>query len=106
MVNGITNGWKEDHLRGFINRIDGELGRDSGSLDRFEWIVEDRFHTQIQDSIEWFSERPDLLNIQKEDIEWELEYLLKWFEEREEYEKCARIVKVKDTIEYNIKKLL
>lgn len=102
----IAEPFKRERLKNFIDEIDGEFGRDPGSLDLFEWVIEDRYHSQLMETFDLFKERPDYMTIQKEEIEWELEYLLKWFESKEEYEKCARLVKIKETIGYNIKELL
>ena len=102
----IAEPFKRGRLKNFIDEIDEEFGRDPGSLDLFEWVVEDRYHNQLIETFDLFKERPDYITLQKEEIEWELEYLLNWFESKEEYEKCARLVKIKETIGYNIKELL
>ena len=106
MEEWIAEPFGKEGLTRFINQLDEEFGRDPGSLDLFEWVVEDRYHNQLMETLDLFKDRPDYLTLQREEIEWELEYLLKWFEWKEEYEKCARLVKIKETIGYNIKELL
>lgn len=93
----------------FVNWVDGlraDYGRDATSLDLFEWVIDRKYEELIQQSLEYFGDRADLLNLQVEEIEWELDYLLKYFEEVEEYEKCSRLMKLKKEIEYNIKSFL
>ena len=85
----------------FLDSVDKELGRDETSLHLFEWVIEERYHKMIETGLEYFSERPDMMAIQKEEILFELNMLLSHFESIEEYEKCDRILKIKQDIEYN-----
>lgn len=100
-----TKELKKETFDRFLDSVDQELGRDEDSLHLFEWVVEERYNRMIDDSIEFFIERPDLLAIQTEEIQWEIELLLRYFESIEEYEKCSRILKIKEEIEYTIKGL-
>lgn len=92
-------------LLDFINSVDLDLGRDEDSLNLFEWVVEDYYETQLDEMLEYFSERPDLQEIQIENVRDELNIMLKYFEDKEEYEKCARIMTIKDNISKRIKEL-
>ena len=47
-------------LLDFINSVDLDLGRDEDSLNLFEWVVEDYYEAQLEEMLEYFSERPDL----------------------------------------------
>ena len=91
-VNVIEN----QGLINFINSVDGELGRDEDSLNLFEWVVEDHFDDILNKNKEYFAQRPELLYLSNEKIKWELESMLEYFLEKEEYEKCARLKGLKD----------
>lgn len=71
-----------------------ELGRDKDSLVLFEWALEDAYATKFDKNLEYFNERPDLLSISNESLFHELAMMLQRFEEDEEYEKCAIVLKV------------
>lgn len=74
------------------------LGRDEDSLNYLEWKI-DQFHSeQRKFDHEILGEHPDLLKIEEETRLVELFCFLDYFEEREEYEKCARIKKLIDNI--------
>jgi len=92
-------------LINFINSVDGDLGRDPESLNLFEWVVEDHYEDEFNKNAELFAERPDLLHLSNERIQWELDKMLHWFLEKEEYEKCARIKIISDNIFNKMKKL-
>lgn len=89
----------------FLESVDQDLGRDEESLYLFEWVVEERYNNIIGSSMEYYIERPDLMALQKEEIDWELDIMLNYFVSIEEYEKCGRILKIKKDIEYLITKL-
>jgi len=83
-------------LINFINSIDGELGRDEDSLNLFEWVVEDHYDSQLSEILSYFSERPDLQHISIESFLIEIKSMLEYFENIEEFEKCARLVKIQN----------
>jgi hypothetical protein len=85
-------------LLDFINSVDLDLGRDEDSLNLFEWVVEDYYEAQLEEMLEYFSERPDLQEIQIDNVKEEIQIMLHYFEEKEEYEKCARILVIKENI--------
>jgi len=85
-------------LLDFINSVDLDLGRDEDSLNLFEWVVEDYYEAQLDEMLEYFSERPDLQEIQIDNVKEEIQIMLRYFEEKEEYEKCARILTIKENI--------
>lgn len=77
-----------------FTQLDQELGRDSESLILFEWALEDAYASKFESNREYLEGRPDLMNIINESLFLELDNLLKRFEELEEYEKCAIVLKV------------
>ena len=85
-------------LLDFINSVDLDLGRDEDSLNLFEWVVEDYYEAQLDEMLEYFSERPDLQEIQIDNVKEEIQIMIRYFEEKEEYEKCARILTIKENI--------
>jgi hypothetical protein len=78
----------------FINSVDRDLGRDPDSLELFQWIVEDHYDAIMEDMLDYFQDRPDMQAIQAETALLELGAMLKYFEEKEEYEKCSKLVEV------------
>lgn len=88
----------ESGLLNFIKSIDGDLGRDPDSLNVFEWVVEDHFLEKILESREYWSLNPELVAESDLQIRLDLDRILNWFVELEEYEKCQRIVQVKESI--------
>jgi len=78
----------------FLISIDDDLGRDSESLHLFEWVIEDRYESIITLNMDLFIDRPDLMQVQNNQIKLELNTLLNYFESTEEYEKCSRLVKI------------
>jgi hypothetical protein len=97
------NGTEHQTFKLFLDSVDQDLGRDPESLYLFEWVVEERYNKIIETSYEYFIERPDLMALQKEEIEWELNAMLNYFESIEEFEKCSKLLKIKKEIEYIIK---
>ena len=79
----------------FLTSVDTEIGRDEESIHLFEWVVEDRYEAKIIESMDYYAERPDLRSIQNEQIIYELNEMESYFVSKEEYEKCASIVKVR-----------
>ena len=90
-------------LINFINSVDGELGRDEDSLNLFEWVVEDHFDEVFNQNREYFIQRPEMLHLSNEKVMWELESMLEYFVEKEEYEKCARLKNLKEQFFKKIK---
>lgn len=90
----------ESHLNpgliDFINSVDGDLGRDPDSLELFEWVVEDHYEAMMEEMFDYFQDRPDMQAIQAETALLELGAMLKYFEEKEEYEKCSRILRIRE----------
>ena len=97
------NGIEHQTFKLFLDSVDQDLGRDPESLYLFEWVVEERYNKIIETSYEYFIERPDLMALQKEELEWELNAMLNYFESIEEFEKCSKLLKIKKEIEYIIK---
>jgi hypothetical protein len=92
-------------LLNFINSVDVDLGRDPDSLNLFEWVVEDYFEDGINRNLEYFTERPDLLHVSNENLLLEIEGMMQYFLEKEEYEKCARLKVIKEGVFKKIKEL-
>ena len=90
----------------FLNSIDRELGRDSDSINLFEWVVEDRYDSIMNDNMNYYSERPDLIHIDNEKIMFEIEEMITYFEGIEEYEKCSSLVKIKNELKVNMSLLV
>ena len=99
------NGLENETFNNFLDSVDQDLGRDEESLYLFEWVVEERYNRMIDSSMKYFYERPELMALKKEEIDWELGNMLTYFEGIEEFEKCNRILKIKKEIEYNINQL-
>ena len=81
-----------------LNSIDQDLGRDKESIHIFEWVIEDHYESKIIESMDYFHERPDLRSIQNEQILHELDIMENYFVSKEEYEKCASIVKIRSEL--------
>lgn len=92
-------------LLNFINSVDVDLGRDPDSLNLFEWVVEDYFEDAFTRNLEYFTERPDLLGVSNESLQIELDAMLQWFLEKEEYEKCARLKTIQESLLKRIQEL-
>jgi beta-glucanase (GH16 family) len=86
----------------FLDSIDRELGRDLDSINLFEWVVEDRYDGIINENLDYYSERPDLLHISNERAMFEIDEMLEYFESKEEYEKCGSLLKIKNELKDNI----
>ena len=89
----------------FLLQIDEDLGRDQDSLYLFEWAVEERYENIITLNTDLFIDRPDLMNVQNEQIVTELDTLLNYFEDIEEYEKCGRLLKIINEFKDVLKKI-
>lgn len=70
----------------------GELDNDPAGLDLFEWEIEEEWLQRARSIDSYFSERPDerlhCARLELEEIRW----LEGFFLEREDYEKCARLL--------------
>jgi hypothetical protein len=75
------------------------LGRDEDSLNYLEWKVDTFYKSQQDFDKEVLGDRPDLIEIEECSRKVELFCMLDYFEEKEEYEKCARIKKILDSID-------
>ncbi len=62
---------------------------------QFESKLRSWLRNRSHDSLQYLSERPDLLRLDHEEELEDLAWLLRWLEEREEYECCAALVKVR-----------
>lgn len=68
------------------------LGLEPADLDLFEMALEQEFAGRVAKSIDWFRRDPDRLLLElKEHLE-DLQWLEKYFLEREEYERCRVLV--------------
>jgi hypothetical protein len=94
-----------DHFDDFLISIDEELGRDKDSLYLFEWAIEERYERIITLNTDLFIDRPDLMEIQNEQIVEELDTLLSYFESIEEYEKCGRLLNIMTEFKTVLKKI-
>jgi hypothetical protein len=92
-------------LINFIESLDLDLGRDPDDLEMFQWVVEDHYDSMLEEMMDYFKERPDMQALQVECALSELDQMLQWFSDKEEYEKCARLVKIKEEIIDRFKKL-
>ena len=92
-------------LLNFINSVDVDLGRDPDSLNLFEWVVEDYFEDGFNRNLEYFTERPDLLGVSNEGLQIELNAMLQYFLEKEEYDKCARLKTIQESFLKRIQEL-
>ena len=101
----MTETVQNQGLLNFINSVDVDLGRDPDSLNLFEWVVENYFERGINQNLEYFIERPDLLHVSNENLMCEIEDMMKWFLEKEEYEKCARLKVIKEGVFKKIQEL-
>lgn len=81
-----------------LTSVDTELGRDEESIHLFEWVIEDHYESKIIESMDYFHERPDLRSIQNEQVLNELNIMEQYFVSKEEFEKCASIVKVRSEL--------
>lgn len=81
-----------------LTSVDNELGRDKESIHLFEWVLEDHYESKIIESMDYLYERPDLRSIQNEQMLHELNIMEQYFVSKEEYEKCASIVKVRSEL--------
>jgi len=80
----------------FLTSVDADMGRDTNSLNLFEWVIEEYYDDKIKENKAYFTERPGLLKLNMEQIFWELDTMLNYFIKKEEYEKCARIKAVEE----------
>lgn len=87
----------------FLTSVDRDLGRDADSLHLFEWVVEDRYYNKLVENQTYFNERPDLLDIHNEQVLFELNEMLYYFESIEEYEKCSRLKSIIEDFKSHIK---
>ena len=87
----------------WVERLGADYGRDATSLDLFEWTVSIKYEEVWNQSLEYFEDRVDLLNLQMEEMEWEFDYMIQWFQEVEEYEKCSRLLRVKEELFTQVK---
>ena len=62
-------------------------------------LMEDRYWTGIEQCIDWYLDRPDLIAIHRESVQWELDRTLNWLIEQELYEHCARFRDTRPRIE-------
>lgn len=81
-----------------LTSVDTELGRDEESIHLFEWVIEDHYESKIIENMDYFHERPDLRSIQNEQVLHELNIMEQYFVSKEEFEKCASIVKVRSEL--------
>lgn len=82
--------------------VDNEMGRDQDSLYFLEWVIDEHYRKTVRDNEDYFKKRPDLLAINNERVLYELNLMLNYFIEKEEYEKCARIKVIKQGIIQNL----
>lgn len=92
----------EEPFKVFLASIDNELGRDKESIHLFEWVIEDRYDNKMNSNLDYYTDRPDLLHIDTEDILFELQEMLSYFSSKEEYEKCASLQKLQEMYKKNL----
>ncbi len=81
-----------------LTSVDDQLGRDEESIHLFEWVLEEHYESKIIENMDFFQERPDLRSIQNEQMLHELDVMEAYFVSKEEYEKCASIVKIRSDL--------
>ena len=96
---------QSENFDDFLIQIDEDLGRDKDSLYLFEWAIEERYENIITLNMDLFIDRPDLMNIQNDQIVGELDMMLDYFESIEEYEKCGRLLKITNEFKKMLRKL-
>jgi len=96
---------KYETFKKFLLSLDEDLGRDKDSLHLFEWVIEDRYEARLSENMDFYSERPDLLSINNEQVLFELDKMMSYFLSIEEYEKCASLTKIKDELTKTIKEI-
>lgn len=74
------------------------LGRDEDSLNYFEWKIDSFYNKQKHFDESVLDDRPDLIAIEDDIRKIELQCFLDYFEDKEEYEKCARIKRILEGI--------
>ena len=104
-MNDAIENLKDPKFEKFLTSVDEELGRDPESLTLFEWAVEDYYDSELKDNQEYFKGRPDLLHINNETILFQLDEMLDYFLIKEEYEKCAKLLEVKEYISKEVKRI-
>ena len=80
-----------------LDQIDEKIGRDKDDLNMFEWLIDSHYDSVFKDNNDYFKNRPDLLSINNEQMKIELQELIEYFIEKEEYEKCARLKIILDS---------
>lgn len=98
MENHRTNMRLNEPFTKLLTSVDDELGRDQESIHIFEWVIEDHYESKIIEGMDYFHERPDLRSIQNEQMLHELNIMENYFVSKEEFEKCASIVKVRSEL--------
>lgn len=94
--------FKSQELDLFLDSIELSLGRDKDSINVFEWMVEERNDKVISDNLIYFPHKQYLIDIQNETAIHEIELMLEYFKDKEEYEKCSRLIKIRENLKSKI----
>jgi len=78
-------------LDSLIKTIDDKIGRNEDDLNMFEFLIDNHFGSVHKENEEYFKDRPDLKAINTEQAVYEIEHLIAYFLDKEEYEKCHRL---------------
>lgn len=78
-------------LDSLIKAIDDSIGRNEDDLNMFEFLIDNHFDSEVSNNKDYFKDRPDLLAINNEQIIFDIQNLIAYFLDKEEYEKCGRL---------------
>jgi hypothetical protein len=75
-----------------------DLTMEETDLDLFAWAVEDEWTARVDSTVEYYRELPHLMIHELREYVSELDELERFFADREEYERCAAILQVREKI--------
>lgn len=78
-------------LEDLATRLLSGLDRSAGSLDKFAWELEEELNESLYVTLDLMGWSREALSADFAETCSDLDFLLGWFEEREEYECCAKI---------------
>ena len=85
---------------GLINFIESlDQGRTASDLALFEWSVKDWVESKAEEALEYFSDLPELLQLELHGVQGSLEFLMQWLIESEEYERCEVVKRILEDLE-------
>jgi hypothetical protein len=90
----------------WIESLDSEIGLDSDSIQYFTWLIEEEYENRFLDSLDYFSDRLELLALECRDHLLELAILESRFVETEQYEKCAAVVALQKKLKFKYRDII